>query len=251
MLSVNALIQEAAELCSMVGDGEALDGTTAASYLNLLNRVIAKLNNDNYFSSCLDSTDAMCGGSLYFKKLADGEVIPDGMTVVDMEPPEAIVGVSRKVGIRWLQLYPSNPQDMAAALSMSLPSHYCYEVYSETTPNDHTPHNRLVGKLSLNGVAMSEIKVYYNHRFPTLKLTDSIAVSPIYHDAILYSLAYAACVKYKLDDYKAEINDQKNEALAVIDRNTLNNRVMENGTRMCESYDRPYFDGIAGNGLTL
>ena len=32
MLNVNALCQEAAELCSMIGEGEALSGTTAASY---------------------------------------------------------------------------------------------------------------------------------------------------------------------------------------------------------------------------
>lgn len=248
MLSVNALCQEAAELCSMVGDQEAMDGSLAASFLNILNRTIAKLNNDSYFSSCMDTVDATCAGELYFKQLEENEPLPDDIAVVNMDPPECVVGASRQLGIRWIELLPSNPQDMAAARSMTLPSHYCYETSSEVAPSGKV---RLVGRLSLNGHGRATIKVFLNRRFPEYKLTDSIPVSPIYHDAILYSLAYAACVKYKLDDYKQEIRDEKNSALAVIDRNTLNNRAMENGTRLYSSYDQAYNDGLAGNNLQL
>ena len=41
MLAVNSLIQEALELTSMVGDGEAAEGTLAASALALLNSIRA------------------------------------------------------------------------------------------------------------------------------------------------------------------------------------------------------------------
>lgn len=250
MLSVNALCQEAAELCSMTGDGETVGGTMAASYLNLLNRVIAKLNNDSYFSSCIDTADANCAGVLYFKKLEPGENFEssDGSAMINMEPPESVVGVSRRLGIRWLQLYATNPQDMDSVNSMTLPSHYTYGVSTETAPSGN---QRLVGILRLNGHGRADIRVFMNRRFPEFKLTDSIPVSPIYHDAILYSLAYAACVKYKLNDYMQEIRDQKNAALAIIDRNTLNDRAMENGTRCATGWDRPYLDGLAGNGLCL
>ena len=248
MLSVNALIQEAAELCSMTGLGEAVDGTLAASCLNLLNRTIAKLNNDNYFSSCLETIDTNAAGEVQFKVLEEGEAAPEGQAVINMEPPEAIVGVSRKVGIRWLQLYGSNPQDMASVRSMTLPSHYCYQVFTETTPNDH---NRLVGKLSLNGTGRADLKIFMNRRIPTLKLVDAIPISPLYHDAILYSLAELMCVQFKLADYQPEITREKNAALAMIDRNTLNNRMMENGTRLSTSWDRAYYDGLAGDGLAI
>lgn len=251
MLYTNSLIQEAAELCSMTGDGEAVDGTTAASYLNLLNRVLHRLNNDSYFSSCLDTVVCNAGGEIQFKKLEPDEVVPDGVTVINMEPPEAVVGVSRKIGIRWLELYGSNPQDMAAVNSMALPTYYCYQIATDTTPHDHTPNNRLVGKLTLNGNGRADIKVFLNRRIGDLQLTDAIPLSPIYHDAILYSLAEAACIKYKLSDYLQEIRDQKNAALAMIDRNTLNNRMMENGTRGLSSWDKAYYDGLAGNGLVI
>ena len=245
MLYTNSLIQEAAELCSMTGDGEAVDGTTAASYLNLLNRVLHRLNNDSYFSSCIDTVVCNAAGEIQFKVLEPDEVIPDGVTVINMEPPEAVVGVSRKVGIRWLELYGSNPQDMAAVTSMTLPTHYCYQITTDMT------NNRLVGKLTLNGTGRADIKVFLNRRIGDLQLTDAIPLSPIYHDAILYSLAEAACIKYKLNDYLQEIRDQKNAALAMIDRNTLNNRMMENGTRGLSSWDKAYYDGLAGNGLVI
>ena len=251
MLSVNALIQEAAELCAMTGLGETVDGTLAASCLNLLNRTIAKLNNDNYFSSCLETVNINAAGEVQFKELEEGEVVPDDEYVINMDPPEAIVGVSRKVGIRWLELYGSNPQDMAAVNSMTLPSHYCYQVFTETTPHDHTPHNRLVGKLSLNGSGRADLKIFINRRIPNLQLTDSIPVSPLYHDAILYSLAEMMCIQFKLTDYQPEINREKNAALAMIDRNTLNNRMMENGTRLSSSWDRAFYDGLAGDGLAI
>ena len=235
----------------MTGLGETVDGTLAASCLNLLNRTIAKLNNDNYFSSCLETVDINAAGEVQFKVLEEGEVVPAGEYVINMDPPEAIVGVSRKLGIRWLQLYGSNPQDMAAVNSMTMPSHYCYQLFTETTPHDHTPHNRLVGKLSLNGSGRADLKIFMNRRIPELKLTDAIPVSPLYHDAILYSLAEMACIKYKLTDYQPEINREKNAALAMIDRNTLNNRTMENGTRLSTSWDRAYYDGLAGYGLAI
>lgn len=120
MLAVNSIIQEALELTSMVGDGEAADGTLAASALGLLNRVIARLNNDNYFSSTQDYADIGAAGKIYFKKLEEGETFEssDGSACVDMEPPESIAGVSRKLGIRWNQLLPSNPRDQMALFTL-------------------------------------------------------------------------------------------------------------------------------------
>ena len=246
MLSVNSLCQEAAEECSMVGVGEALEGTYAAVFLDLLNHVLAKLNNDNYFSSCQETIKVSGGGHVYFKQLVEGEE-PE-VTVVNMEPPECINGVSRRVGIRYLQLEPSEPQDMATMNNMALPTFYTYQTNYEVGPDGK---DRLVGDLWLNGSAQCDLMIFVNRRFPTYKLTDKIPVSPIYHDAIMYSLAYAACIRFKLDDYKADIRDEKNAALAIIDRNTMNTRVMNNGVRFATSYDQPYYDGMAGNGLTL
>ena len=250
MLAVNSIIQEALELTSMVGDGEAADGTLAASALGLLNRVIARLNNDNYFSSTQDYADIGAAGKIYFKKLEEGETFEssDGSACVDMEPPESIVGVSRKLDIRWSQLLPSNPRDQMAMTRWSLPTTYSYGFRFEKAPSGK---DRMVGEVLLNGKAYSQIRVFMNHRLPKYSITDNMAISPLYHDAILYSLAVAICEKYKLKDYQPDMERQKDAALAVIDVNTLNNRALNSGLVNQGSYMDPYFNGLDGNGLSL
>ena len=250
MLAVNSIIQEALELTSMVGDGEAADGTLAASALGLLNRVIARLNNDNYFSSTQDYADIGASGKIYFKKLEEGETFErsDGSACVDMEPPESIAGVSRKLGIRWNQLLPSNPRDQMAMTSWSLPTTYSYGFRFEKAPSGK---DRMVGEVLLNGKAYSQIRVFMNHRLPKYSITDNMAISPLYHDAILYSLAVAICEKYKLKDYQPDMERQKDAALAVIDVNTLNNRALNSGLVNQASYMDSYFNGLGGNGLSL
>lgn len=250
MLAVNSMIQEALELTSMVGDGEAADGTLAASALGLLNRVIARLNNDNYFSSTQDYRDVGAGGKVYFKRLEEGETFEstDGSACIDMEPPESIEGVSRKLGIRWLQLLPSNPRDQMAMTSWSLPTTYSYGFKFEKAPSGN---DRMVGEVLLNGNAHSLVRIFMNHRLPRYTITDNMAISPLYHDAILYSLAVAICEKYKLKDYQPEMERQKSIALSVIDRNTLNNRALNSGLVNQESYMDSYFNGLGGNGLSL
>lgn len=250
MLAVNSIIQEALELTSMVGDGESADGTLAASVLGLLNRVIARLNNDNYFSSTQDYADIGASGKIYFKKLEEGENFEssDGSACVNMEPPESIAGVSRKLGIRWNQLLPSNPRDQMAMTSWSLPTTYSYGFKFEKAPSGN---DRMVGEVILNGKAYSQIRVFMNHRLPKYSITDNMAISPLYHDAILYSLAVAICEKYKLKDYQPDMERQKDAALAVIDVNTLNNRALNSGLVNQASYMDSYFNGLGGNGLSL
>jgi hypothetical protein len=245
MLAVNSLIQEALELTSMVGDGEAAEGTLAASALALLNRTVARLNNDDYFSSTIDYRDINASGEIVFHKLEEGEDLAPG--TVDMEPPESIEGVSRKLGIRWIELLGSNPRDQMARKSYSLADTYSYGVTDEEAPSGE---RRLVGRILLNGTANSQFRVFMNRRLPVYELTDVMSISPLYHDALLYSLAVAICEKYKLYDYKPEMERQKAAALAVIDRNTLNNRFMNEGYH-AGSYMDAYYDGLGGNGLHL
>lgn len=245
MIAVNELIQEAFEFVSMTGDGEAVDGSQAKSGVALLNRVISQLNNDNYFSSCMDWTEVTAGGTIEFRKLEAGEQPACG--TVDKEPPESIAGVSRQVGIRWLQLEPSNPRDMMSVASYSLADTYCYQLDTETAPSGES---RDVGRVLLNGTCSSTFRVFYNRILPKYGLQDSIAVSPLYYDAILYSLCVALCDKYKLEDYRPRAQARASSALSVIDRNTLANRAMNTGAGY-GSYMDAYCDGMGGNGLKI
>ena len=120
MITVNELLQEAAEDLSQVGDGETLPGDLAASYEGLLNRAITSLNSDGYISLTVNVDDVMSSGDVVFRKLEEGE--QTGYGVIDKEPPDSVHGVARKLGIRWVKLNGSNRQTMDMVNTYSLPS---------------------------------------------------------------------------------------------------------------------------------
>lgn len=245
MVNTNALIQEALELVSMVGDGEAADGTLAASALALLNRGIATLNQDNYFATAQDRRDAQVTGELYFRKLEEGEVKD---ATIDMEPPEAVISVSRQVGVRFVPMRPSNDEEMDRYISQALPVAWTYSTREELTPSGE---ERTVGILRVNGKGTATVRIYFNHVLKLRTLYDNIPVSPLYHDALLYTLADLLCTKYKLADYAADMARLKSVALSKIDVNTLSNRQMNNDIPDCGNYDDAYYDGLGGNGFSV
>lgn len=241
-IAVNEIIQEALELTSMVGDGEAAEGTLAASALGLLNRSVAELNNDSYFSATLETIDKNAGGLVCFRKLEQGEA-PSPETI-DLEPPESLEGVSRQIGNRFVPLVCSELQAMDRWINMALPAAYTYMVDDEVAPSgDH----RLVGRLIVNGKGRCNLRIYMNRRLPKYGLYDQIMVSPLYHDAILYTLADKICSKYKLADYAKEMGRLMNVALAKIDRNRLRNQADAVGVNGMGSYDDAYYNGLAGD----
>ena len=238
MISVNKLCTDAARYVNLIGDGEALEGDYADSAVFLLNRVIAKLNSQSYFSSTIDNVDHYVARDLFFKKIEPGETCPDN--VVDMEAPEFVQGVGRKLGLRWLKLIPCNPQDMDRMNSMALPNTFTYTVDAEEAPSGEW---RNVGKLHLNGGANANCRVYLTRRIPEVTLDDRLCLSELYHDILFWELCVRLCGKYKLDDYRADCEQQRDEAMDLIDRNTLKNRAMVTGAGFSQGWD-VWADGI-------
>ena len=123
MLSVNKLIEEAYD---DLGFGTEIDGEQQAVGVRLLNNAIAGLNSDNYISLTVKTIDVVGAGEIVFKKLEEGE--EHGSNVIDAEPPDSVQGVSRKVGIRYARLVPSNVESMDRSFTYSLPTQWCYGV---------------------------------------------------------------------------------------------------------------------------
>lgn len=244
MFTVNSLIQDACEDLSLVGDGDAVSPETAASCEGLLNRAIAGLNSDNYISLSVRTYDVNAAGSVYFKKLEDGET--PSQNVVDQEPPDAVQGVSRQVGIRWLQLHPSNPQEMDRVLTYSFPTLWSYEVVQDVAPSGN---ERRMGVLKLNGTNPAQLRIYENSRLPQYRLGDTIYLSPLYRNLVLYSLEEKMIDKYKLYSYSDKVERELGKAMRAIDTNTANNRPLTNGTEGIGDYLSPYYNLLGGLGL--
>lgn len=239
MISINKLVNDACKYVNLIGDDESVEGDLASSAVFLLNRIIAKFNSQAYFSSTIDTVDKYVHRYVYFRKLEEGEVAPDDQTI-DMEPPEFVQGVGRKIGIRWLRLVPVNPQDMDRMASMSLPNTFTYLVDTEEAPSGEL---RNVGRLRLNGGANADCRIYLTRRLPEVGLEDKLCVSDLYHDVLFWSLCCRLCGKYKLKDYMDDCREQRDEAIDLIDRNTLKNRAMVQGAAFAQGYD-VWTDGI-------
>lgn len=243
-MTVSELIQTACEDLSLVGDGEPVAGDLAASCEGCLNRAIADLNSDNYISLSVKNYDVNVAGSVYFKKLGENEVAD--ANVVDQEPPDAVQGVSRQVGMRWLSLHPSNPQEMDRVITYSYPTLWCYQVDVEQAPSGKI---RRVGKVMLNGQNPTQLRIYENSRLPTYKLGDTIYLSDLYHNLILYALEMKLVIKYKLVSYREQTQIELTKAMKSIDTTTANNRPMTNGTEGIGDYMSPYYNLLGGIGL--
>jgi len=243
-MTVNELIQSACEDVNLVSDGDAVPGDIASSAEGLLNRAVAMLNQDSYLSCTVKEYDRVSSGSVVFRKLEEGE--EQQPNCIDSEPPDSVQGVSRRVGIRWLRLTPASPQDLAASNTFSLPQLYSYSLDTETAPSGN---KRVVGVLKLNGSNPVEMKLFVNSRLPQYRLGDTIYLSDLYHDLILYALEVRLCKKYKLYSYLDQAEKDLNDAKDSIDRNTLVNRPMTNIDNGANGYMDDYYNGLGGVGL--
>lgn len=244
MLTVNNICQTACEDLSLVGDGEAISPELAASCEGCLNRAIADLNADNYISLSVKTHDLSAAGSVFFRKLEQGEAAPSN--TVDQEPPDAIQGVSRQVGIRWLRLNASNPEQMDRALTYSFPTMWSYGVEEETAPSGA---KRQVGRVYLNGKNPTFLRIYENSQLPKYKLGDTIYLSPLYYNLILYALEFKLVNKYKLESYRAATQVELTKAQKSIDSNTANNRPLTNSVGEGGSYLDSYYNLLGGVGF--
>lgn len=241
---VNSVVQTACEDLMLTSDGDPVSGELASQCEGALNRAINSLNSDGYISLTVDTRDVVSSGSVVFRKLEEGEQA--GNNVVDMEPPDTVSGVSRKVGVRYMRLRPSNPQQMDRTATYSYPTAWSYGVSTETAPSGE-PRN--VGTLRLNGTYPAELRIYLNSQMPNYRLGDTIYLSPLYYNLVLYALEAKLVDKYKLFSYQASVDKELAGAMRAIDNNTARNRPLDNGISEGGSYLDGYYQILGGNGF--
>lgn len=239
--SVNSLLQTACEDLLLVDDGTPISGELAAQAENCMNRAITALNSDGFMSLTQHVYDRVSNGHVYFRKLEEGE--SGDSNVVNSEPPDTITGVSRKVGIRWLTLRPTNPQAMDRHLTYSLPTSWSYGTTTEVAPSGN-PRN--VGVLRLDGNNPVEVRIYLNSHISHYKMGDIVYLPSLYYNLVLYSLEDLLVAKYKLKSYEERVERDLVAAKKMIDTNTANNRPLDNGMDAGGSYLDCYYNLIGG-----
>jgi hypothetical protein len=139
-----------------------------------------------------------------------------------------------------------NKQFMDRPNTYSYPYLYCYGVDSEIAPSGN---ERQVGIVYLNGTYPSELRMYVNSQLPHYKLGDTIYLSSLYYNLVLYSTEQKLIEKYKLYSYRDGVDLELTKAQKAVDTNTANNRPDSNDSYEVGSYLDPYYNMMGGVGL--
>jgi len=251
MIAVNELIQQAYESINMTGMGEAVgdyaDDNLPIVGVNELNRLITQLNNEGFLAMAQKCVDCPNASTIYFRKLIDGEIPQPG--TVDMEAPEKVVSVARRLGNRYIVLNNSNLVQQAWKNTYTTARTWTYNTELETTPDDHVPDNRVVGILTLDGQPRGAVRVWYNSKLPKYKLDETVYLSDLYNELLLSGLAWRLANYFELSDEKKQSTLRDFDAAkSLIKRNNVTQRMLVN-SNIGSDWRDPYFNGLNGEGM--
>ena len=253
MVSVNQLIQDAYQAIGMTGLGEAA-GDYAEDDMPVvackeLNRLISNLNSEGFLAMSQKWVDAPAAKYIQFRKLVQDE--EPYKNSVDMEPPQVIVSVARKVGDRFVLLRNSNVIQQSQRNPFSTAMTWTYNTETETVPNasDHGNITRLVGTLSLDGEPRNTVRVWYNSKLPTYKLDDTIYLSDLYNELLLSGLTYRLACYFELSEQKKDdCYSDFLSAQTLIKRNNVTQR-MQQCADVGSDWRDEFYNGMNGVGF--
>lgn len=225
MIAVNKLIQMAYESLTMTGLGEAVDGNMAVSACNELNRLISQLNGEGFLAMAQKTVECPPCRVIKFKKLGEGETAEPG--TVDMEPPQLVDGVARRLGNRLVPLQNGNLFQMSMVPPEVTATQWTYD--TDTEP--YGDGERLVGILTLDGNPRDKVVVFYNSVLRTYSLDDTIYLSDLYNELLLAGLCWRLANFHNLSDQKkAETETDLKTAKNLIKRANISQRMLTMGT---------------------
>ena len=288
MITVNALINQAFQRCSLVGDGQAATGTQAMNALFDLQSLIAELNGQNLILSDVETANVSSNGTIrIMEELPEGweEVtelpaassqlagkvrkcgnkvygcvaIPGTYTFEWVERsdikwpdllikplPDRVVTLSRKLGIRYIQLFPAERQILDAKTKMGLPTFFTCETQLEKHKVENIEYNYEVFIIETDSIQSLEYRVTYLKTLPQYKLNDKLYFSEKILSILEDGLCAKLCLRYKLLDAKAMFDEEFANAVRLLKRVNQSNRPMTY-EGIGGSYLDSYYNGFAPN----
>jgi len=255
MIAVNQLIQDAYESIGMTGLGEAVgtyesaddygDGNMPVVACKELNRLITQLNNQGYIAMAQEWVDVPCASDIYFRKLQAGEIRTD--VTVNMEAPQKVESVARRIGDRFIVLNNSNHVQMAQKNPYTIALSWTYDTQVEDVPSGL--EQRVVGHLHLDGDPRNQVRVWYNSKLPTYNLNDTIYLSDLYNEVLMSGLCLRLANYFELSpEKKADCNTDFIAAKSLIKRNNITQRMLQTN-RLGTDWRDSYFNGLNGEGM--
>lgn len=243
MIAVNVLVQRVYKALNMTGQGESTDGDMAVVAVEELNRLITTLNSQGFISMSQKFLDVPACSSVIFKKFRPDETVP--ANAIDMEPPEKVDAVSRKMGVRFVPLDSLDEVQMSSRNPHAMATSWNYGRDFETVDGGM----REVGLVRFDGRNPYGVRVFYSSKLPNYDISSTIYLSDLYTELLFTGLKYLLAAYYELSESKQnKCESEFNAAKTLIKRNNITQRMIQSG-KIAGGYDDDYRDGLAGNGF--
>ena len=285
MITVNNLINQCFQRCSLVGDGQAATGTQAMQGLNDLKCLIAELNGQNLILSDVETADITKNGIIrIMEALPDGweevtelpaassqlvgKVRKCGNTVYGCEAipgtynfqwaersdikwpdlvisplPDRVVTLSRKLGNRYVQLFPGERQLLDSKTKLGLPSFFTCETQLEHHRVENIDYTYEVFIIETDSIQSVQYRVTYLKGLPDLKLNDKLYYSEKIISILEDGVCAKLCLRYKLMDIKPVFEEEFANAVRLLKRANQSNRPMVY-EGIGGSYLDSFYDGL-------
>ena len=285
MITVNNLINQCFQRCSLVGDGQAATGTQAMQGLNDLKCLIAELNGQNLILSDVETADITKNGIIrIMEALPDGweevtelpaassqlvgKVRKCGNTVYGCEAipgtynfqwveradikwpdlvisplPDRVVTISRKLGNRYVQLFPGERQLLDSKTKLGLPTFYTCETQLEHHRVENIDYTYEVFIIETDSIQSVQYRVTYLKGLPDLKLNDKLYYSEKIVSILEDGVCAKLCLRYKLMDIKPVFEEEFANAVRLLKRANQSNRPMVY-EGIGGSYLDSFYDGL-------
>lgn len=288
MITVNALINQAFQRCSLVGDGQAATGNQAMNALFDLQSLIAELNGQNLILSDVETVNVASNGVIRVM-----EELPEGWEEVAELPvasaslvgkvrkcgdkvygcsaipgtynfqweerpdikwpdllikplPDRVVTLARKLGVRYIQLFPAERQILDAKNKMGLPTFFTCETQLEKNKVENIEYNYEVFIIETDSIQTLEYRITYLKTIPQYKLNDKLYFSEKILSILEDGLCAKLCLRYKMLEVKAVFDEEFANAVRLLKRVNQSNRPMTY-EGVGGSYLDSYYNGFAPN----
>lgn len=289
MITVNALINQCFQRCSLIGDGQSCSGTQAMQGLNDLMCLIAELNGQNLILSDVETVNCFKSGG----KIRIMEKLPEGWYELDSLPSDLtnynpgcvlkvgnefrtvivegqikhtvpmngfdkwpdliieplidrVVTLSRKLGVRYVQLFPAERQLLDSKTKMGLPTFYACETQLEKIKVIDTEYNYEVFIIDTDSVQPIEYRITYLKKIPEYKLNDRLYFSEKIISILEDGICSKLCLRYKLLDVKPIFDEEFANGVRLLKRTNNANRPMTY-EGFGGSYLDNFYNGFAPN----
>lgn len=157
--------------------------------------------------------------------------------------PDRVVTLSRKLGNRYVQLFPGERQLLDSKTKLGLPSFFTCETQLEHHRVENVDYTYEVFIIETDSVQSVQYRVTYLKGLPDLKLNDKLYYSEKIISILEDGVCSKLCLRYKLMDIKPVFDEEFANAVRLLKRANQSNRPMVY-EGIGGSYLDSFYDGL-------